>query len=76
MCFSLSLSLSLYFISFFDFMPRIAAFGFLLLNYLMFVTLMPCLYVLSCGPKIRVSCILLDALSAGSTTRHIMTRTR
>ena len=27
--------------------------GFLLLNYLMFITLMPCLYVLLCGPKIR-----------------------
>ena len=39
-------------------------YGFLLLNYLMFVTLMPCLYVLLCGPKIRNkdSCILYSTV--------------
>ena len=45
-------------ISFFLFLswimcPEKLSFGFLLLNYLMFVTVMPCLYVLLCGPKIR-----------------------
>ena len=40
--------------------PEYLSFGFLLLNDLMFVTLMPCIYVLLCGPKIcnKDSCIL------------------
>ena len=64
-----SLYISFFFIiiiSFLDFMSRIAVFGFLLLNYLMFVTLMPCLYVLLCKPKIRNkdSCILYLRMSA------------
>ena len=53
--FSLSLSLLYFFLGFHVQIscPEQLSFGFLLLNYFMFVTLMPCLYVLLCGPKIR-----------------------
>ena len=53
-------SLYLFFISFLDFMSRLAVVWISSPEFLMFVTFMPCLYVLLCGPKIRNkdSCIL------------------
>ena len=48
-----SLYISFFFISFLDFMSRIAVIWISSPELSMFVTLMPCLYVLLCGPKNR-----------------------